>query len=335
VSRKIAWLLLLVCAGCEGFRQVGPGDAGTTAPFAVEHSRPDAGSLNAIWGSSETDVHAVGDNGMILDWDGHSWKELVGTTGATLGGVWGSGPTDVYAVGTLTGDGRGLVLHNDGANGWTEEIELPTGLVSVWGIEDQRFAAGLGGVIYKKTATRDWYKLIAIDPNPYVPTSPNAPVAWGIAGSSVDSIFVAADIDTNVEFVGNGTWVPLYDPVDRTRTYRSVWAISGPSPFYYVGANYYGAWQYADANSKAIQLHEEKDTAERASQFLWGIWAASSDRVVFCGDAGRIMTFDGNSDLRTVPSGTTQSLFGVWGASANRVWFVGNDALIMSGPVTF
>jgi hypothetical protein len=54
--------------------------------------------LNDVWGTSAADVYAVGDDGLVLHFDGAAWT---GTPQAdrTLLAVWGSAPDNVYAVG--------------------------------------------------------------------------------------------------------------------------------------------------------------------------------------------------------------------------------------------
>jgi hypothetical protein len=65
---------------------------------------PPVGQLYDVWGTSGTDVYAVG-NRTILHYDGSAWSE-VQTTVPQLGGVWGSSAADVFAVGV-----RGTIMH--------------------------------------------------------------------------------------------------------------------------------------------------------------------------------------------------------------------------------
>ena len=59
--------------------------------------------LNSIWGSSGTDVFAVGDSGIIVHYDGVDWSIMGSGATYNLNGVWGSSGTDVFTV----GDGGG------------------------------------------------------------------------------------------------------------------------------------------------------------------------------------------------------------------------------------
>ncbi len=62
--------------------------------------------LNGVWGSSGSDVFAVGMDGTILHYDGIGWSALSGGTTWHLNDVWGSGGGDVFAVGDA-----GTIVH--------------------------------------------------------------------------------------------------------------------------------------------------------------------------------------------------------------------------------
>jgi hypothetical protein len=64
--------------------------------------------LLGVWGSSATNVIAVGDAGRIVRYNGTSWSPMQSPTSRTLASVSGSGPNDIWAVGDST------VLHFDG-----------------------------------------------------------------------------------------------------------------------------------------------------------------------------------------------------------------------------
>jgi hypothetical protein len=66
---------------------------------------PDTGVLQDLWGTAADDVFAVGEDGVILHFDGAEWTSTT-PTDRTLLGVWGSGPADAFAVGN-----GGVILH--------------------------------------------------------------------------------------------------------------------------------------------------------------------------------------------------------------------------------
>src|SRR5207249_6269191 len=65
--------------------------------------------LYAIWGTSGTNVFAVGYSGTILHYDGTGWTPQISETTSWLRGVWGAGGSDVFAVGF-----GGTILHYNG-----------------------------------------------------------------------------------------------------------------------------------------------------------------------------------------------------------------------------
>jgi hypothetical protein len=68
--------------------------------------------LSGVWGSSGSDVFAVGGSGTILHYGGSTWSPMTSGTTNPLSGVWGSSSTDVFAVGaTQVG---GTILHYSG-----------------------------------------------------------------------------------------------------------------------------------------------------------------------------------------------------------------------------
>ena len=85
-------------------------------------------SLESVWGSSATDVFAVGDIGTILHYDGDTWSGQASGSTNWLYGVWGSSATDVFAVGV-----DGTILHYDGDTWSVQASGTGVGLLGVWG----------------------------------------------------------------------------------------------------------------------------------------------------------------------------------------------------------
>jgi hypothetical protein len=111
--------------------------------------------LNGVWGSSATDIFAVGGyyyvdrpsytSNNILHYDGSSWSQT-GDWGGILHDVWGSSGTDVFAV-----DLYGGALHYDGTS-WspmsTPNYGSRYSLYGVWGASGTDvFAVGAYGTI--------------------------------------------------------------------------------------------------------------------------------------------------------------------------------------------
>ena len=93
------------------------------------------GELRAIWGSSNTDVFAVGADlavypteGIVLHYDGASWHRMDSGTVSGFVGVWGSSASDVFVAGD-----SGAILHYDGAAWHGMDSGTAMYLKSLWG----------------------------------------------------------------------------------------------------------------------------------------------------------------------------------------------------------
>ena len=111
---------------------------------------PSPARLESIFGTSATDIYAVGYNfpsgtaGYVYHFDGSSWQ-LVLTTAAGLSRVWARSASDVWAVGTA-----GLIVHYDGSS-WSQ-MSTPTtsDLHGVWGTagSDVMAVGGSGAILH-------------------------------------------------------------------------------------------------------------------------------------------------------------------------------------------
>jgi len=209
------------------------------------------GALSCIWGSSPSDVFAVGHHGIILRYDGSTWKEIMNsdTLGSldnlkgslytkfigSLRGVWGSSPTDVYVVGDSLLSG-GTVLHYDGT-AWSRVVRQGwVMLYGVWGSSHSDvFVVGssafLGAAILHFDG--DQWKKVKESGREIHPMG-----IWGV--SSSDVFVVGSAVIEDGERVGfilhydGTTWDWMQSDTD-SRLY-SVWGNSA-SDFFAVGEN--------------------------------------------------------------------------------------------------
>lgn len=65
-----------------------------------------AETLRGLWGSSTSNLYAVGDYGTIRRYDGSAWQIEASATSQDLFSIWGLSPHSIYAVGR-----GGIVLH--------------------------------------------------------------------------------------------------------------------------------------------------------------------------------------------------------------------------------
>jgi hypothetical protein len=82
-----------------------------------------------VWGAGRDHALVVGQNGVVLRWDGAIWtEELVGAS-ADLIALWGTGKDHVVMVG---GRGNAIVTTWDGVRWRTENLAPLSGLNGVW-----------------------------------------------------------------------------------------------------------------------------------------------------------------------------------------------------------
>jgi len=113
---------------------------------------PGKGNLNSVWGTSGTDVFAVGDDGVILHYDGKTWTETSGRTRTQTGlratadlyNIYGFSEKQIYAVGRY-----GTIRYYDGAD-WKKvdsasngsPIERITKWNAVTGLQSKKDSGG-------------------------------------------------------------------------------------------------------------------------------------------------------------------------------------------------
>lgn len=91
-------------------------------------------ALEAVWGSSASDVWAVGALGTIrhIEVGDVRWQAVESVTNEDLHAIWGSGPDDFWAVGD-----DGTILHYDGSSFHESSAQFEVGkkpnLYGIWG----------------------------------------------------------------------------------------------------------------------------------------------------------------------------------------------------------
>ena len=214
-----------------------------------------------IWGTGDNDMFIVGDNGTILHYDGSAWNSMDSSTKKHLEGIWGTGPSDVFAV----GDG-GTILHYDGSSWSSMESHTTEHILHVWGTgSTDVFAVGNSGTILHYDGS-----------------------AW----NSMDS--------------------------STTKHLEGIWG-TGPSDVFAVGdsgtiLHYDGSqWTAMKSNTTRYLLH---------------VWGTGSTDVFAVGDAGTILHYDG-SQWTTMDSSTTEYLTALSGIGSSNVFAVGINGIIL------
>ncbi|MBN2108844.1 MAG: hypothetical protein JW832_15565 [Deltaproteobacteria bacterium] len=322
MKRKPAQMFLVAAAVLVASISSVPVQAQTWQPMTSGTTN----GLNGIWGSSGSDVFAVGDGGVVVHYDGSAWSPMSSGTTATLRGVWGSSGSDVFAVG-----GSGVIVHYDGSS-WSSMTSNTT--VSLNGISgfgasvayavgdtglgvyyngstwnpgnvssggtvtanmngiwhsapDEHIAVGASGIIYERAPSMD----ITIQP-----VSVQLNCVWGIAGSAV---FAAGANGAILRQTGWATWAA--ESSGTTNTLYGVWGSSG-ADFFAVGQG--GAIVHYDGSSWS-------GMTSNATVDLHAVWGSAGSDVFAVGQNGTILyytTGGASTTTTTIDSTTTTSI---------------------------
>jgi hypothetical protein len=282
-------------------------------------------SLWNIWGSSSTDIFAVGNRGTLLHYDGITWSETQ-VWGLAARSIWGSSSSDVFVVGGYDDNYSrfgSLLSHYDGA---TWRSEATTLVHPAW-----TFPRGVGG----SSATDVYFVGVFEDGYPSLRHFNGSSFdAWvtlqylrpwtDVWGAAPDAVFVVgADCSCVDLFDGSFSgWMAQHAPSGHEWSLEtcigSVWALSRVNAF---AAGEGGRIYHYDGSSWNLM------TTGTTSYFL-DIWGSSETDLFAVGQAGTIVHYDGSS-WALMPTETSNDLDAVWGSSGTDVYTVGDSGTIL------
>jgi hypothetical protein len=246
-------------------------------------------SLTDVWGPSADDLFATGQSGVVMRYDGTSWRTTHAGTSENLFGVWGASAGYVIAVG-----GNGTIRRFDGAS-WTDmNSGTAMSFQDVWGTAaNDVFAVGQTRTILHHDGV-SW-------------TSMNPPAGsealYSVWGSGPADVYCTG-LGRDLFHYDGGSWTVMATPA----TFALI-AVGGTSAsdVFAVGGN--GAAIHFDGTDWSVI-----DTGTPV--FLETVWGAAANDVYAMGLAGAAYHWDGFAwspvDLRSVKS--IRRVFGVDGA---------------------
>lgn len=255
--------------------------------------------LLGIWGSSPSDVWAVGTSNTALHYDGKDWALAPIDTSGYLGltSVWGSGPKDIWAVGF-----SGAIRHYDGSTWQTVASGTTANLKSVHGTGDKSaFAVGESGALLRWNGT-----------------------AWsstpGVTGSTLNRVRCAAANDCLA--VGEQATALRWDGTKWTAlkttglydTFLGLVAL-GPSDYLVTG--------YKTGGTSTYRFDGKVFNEVVSAGFdISDVAGASADDLIGVGFRGNIGRWNGLS-WTPLSFGTTEILLSAWATSATEMWMTG------------
>ncbi|MBI5845292.1 MAG: hypothetical protein HZB23_11555 [Deltaproteobacteria bacterium] len=265
--------------------------------------------LNAVWGSSSTDIWAVGQNGIIMHYNGTVWAASASNTTENLNAVWGTAANNVWAVGN-----NGEILHYDGA-AWDSTVASPTtrSLSCIWGADANHVYVGGNYKVFLKYDGANWTK-VSGDSG----AESGGMVYMDIWGTSAANVYITYmsgfPLNEYAVYWSDGN-APVLSYSTSDSSPMSIWG-SGPNDIW-VGStsgkyfHYTGSW--AEANTGD-------------SNPIMVMWGTASNNVYAFGNYGSILRWNGSawSQQRTLVNiGYNTRANAVWGASSNNIWAVG------------
>jgi hypothetical protein len=279
--------------------------AASSAGWAIQTSGT-TWTLNGVWGTSSTDVFAVGENGTILHYNGAIWDSMDSGVLVALNDVWGSSSTDVFAVGQ-----NGVICHYDGT-GWGE---MSSGtnrhLRGVWGTaSDNVYAVGYSGTILNYDGT-SWDNV----------TSNTSTHLTGIWGSCSTDVFAvgATGINGLIMHYDGANWSE--SPATGHPDFLGIWGAASDNVFVVGGQGTILRYDGASWNPMTTPV----------TSAINGVWGVSPTDIFALGAAGRVLHYDGNvgNVWSLMDSGVTDDICSVWGLSSLNVFATGLNGTIL------
>lgn len=265
--------------------------------------------LNAIWGTSDDNIFAVGAVGWIIHYNGREWTGHDSGTEMQLADVWGSSATNVYTVGlTDTTDLPHVqtVLRFTGGTSWSHvETGYTTNLISVHGTSaNDVWAVGEGGQSFHfdgdswsntRTGHALWLRHVH---------SFGSSDAWAVG-------------DHGLVFHFTGSWTNIPSGTSDAQYFWGVWGATSSEVFVAGGPE-----------STIMRLVGSELVRQDIDGGITALAGSSGENVFGVGAAGRIVHFNGDRWIEE-DSGTREGLRGVWMAPSGRVYVAGHSGTIL------
>lgn len=262
---------------------------------------PSGENLRGVFGTSSMDVWAVGDDGMVIHWDGTTWTQLM-ISGAfgEFTSVWSGAMNDVW----IAGAGAALYHALDGMTFYPVSLPSQENFTGVWGgnVQDAWVVGDQSSVLHYTTAGSEGSSFSATT-------------------ATLTGAYVTPD-GSAVRFVGN--------PSGILRNEGGQWTlepVSSPNLVAIAGNSASDIW--AVGNSGEIEHWGGSSWETSLSGTTKNLWAVTGDGtgdMWAVGDNGTTIKYLATAATPgwvSFPSGATQKLLTVFALGENDVWAAG------------
>jgi hypothetical protein len=260
-------------------------------------------NLNGLWGSSATDLYAVGNAGTIVHsrGDGQWIAQTSGTT-ATLNAIWGSSTTDLYVA------GESIVLRSSGDGHWRSETPPGASYQAVWGSgAGDVYIAGIIGLAHS-TGDGTWTAQPPVQQTRgyFGLGGRSANDVWAVGGDGQQT--VGQLIGGTQHFTGSWSWIALGSTQNMkgiVLTTHGTFIVGNGGEIWFDGGNGF-----------------QRQTSAVVTD-LNSVWAAGSGTLFAVGGSGAVVTSSGDGAWHIEATPSALPLNAVWGASETDVYTVG------------
>jgi hypothetical protein len=290
-----------------------------------------AASLNGLWSSGGTAL-AVGDNGVIAQWDTSVFKRAVTpATSASVYSLWAGARNDFWVGGYTS------AFHYDGTS-WTKyPLGLAGPVTALWGsaTNDVWLGGPIGGIYHWNgtslstvTIPGSAYALWGFAANNVWAAGPGGAIyrwngtlwsaATGVVGDTISALWGSSSSDMwavgSYIWHWNGTSWTL--SLDIGSNFSAVWG-SGPSDVW--ASSETGAWHY---NGTIWVPVNESGVGRIGGGVLWG--SSASDVWLWNGSLNRLQHWNGRNWLRSAAPTNIIAVSGLPGTS--DLWACTSDS---------
>lgn len=330
--------LLLACGGDkDGGSHTGSTDTGPTTPGTTPSTHPVSllaegadlppAALLSIWGTSATDVWAVGaDDGsgpVLVHFDGTSWSRIDTGTSGDLWWVWGDGANTLF----LSGAGGKVVTMDIAAGTFTEHAAADpnltlfglwgTSATDVWTVGGNINGARDGGIIHFDGT--DWTEVAQVAPRGETVRS-----AFKVWGSAPDDVWVVGTGALVTHWDGSGFTEVDPPPVYESTTLTTV--AGSASQVVAVG----GFGNATVARYDGTSWVDDSPPPQAIAPGFNGV-NIRDDKVIACGVRGAVWQRDPTTGWASYADPvTTYDLHGCWIDPDGNVWSVGGDLITLA-----
>ncbi len=260
--------------------------------------------LYDIWGSSDSDVFAIGASGTIRHYDGTAWSGMESGMTCRLKKIVGISATEVFA---LCDDNT--IIKYDGTAWAPKSFPMPKEALSdIWGLSTSNvFAVGAGGAI-ERFQFLFW---IAMNSG----TDEDLCKVWG---TSKDDVFAIGTSGTIVHYNGNRgkNWSVM--PSGTAEDLNGIRGKAADNAFAVGNGGtilHYNGWSWLSMVSGT--------TTDLAN-----IWLNSVNQAFAVGNGGEILYYNG-AFWSAMTSNTSADLHKVWGLDEGALFVVGDSGTIL------